>query len=39
MKKSVKGTFLSTPVHYNLDINESSSKTDVMMSYTEFRYF
>ena len=34
LKNIDESTSLSTPVHYNLDINEPGSTTDVMMSYT-----
>lgn len=30
----VEGTFISTPVHYNLDINKPVSTTYIIMSYT-----
>jgi len=33
-KNPIEGTFISTPVHYNLNINEPVSTTDIIMSYT-----
>jgi predicted nucleotidyltransferase component of viral defense system len=33
LKNQVEGAFISTPVHYNLDISEPVRTTDIIMSY------